>query len=70
MMLEATGRDYALWYIVRSDGKRRARLNVISHILDTIPYENIRHPTVRLPERSPESVSREGQRFVKEKFWR
>ena len=73
MMLEATDRDHAPWYIVRSDDKRRARLNVISHILDTIPYEKIRHPTVRLPKRSPkgrydESVSLEGRRFVKEKF--
>ena len=73
MMLEATDRDIAPWYIVRSDDKRRARLNVISHILDSVPYEKIRHPTVRLPKRSAkarydESVSLEGRRFVKEKF--
>ena len=39
MMLEATDTDYAPWHIVRSDEKRRARLNLISHFLSLLPYE-------------------------------
>ena len=38
-MLEATDTDFAPWYLLRSDDKRRARLNLISHFLSLIPYE-------------------------------
>ena len=41
MMLEATDTKHAPWYIVRSDDKRRARLNCISHILKAIPYKKV-----------------------------
>ncbi len=51
MMLGATDTDYAPWYIVRSDDKRRARLNVISHFLGLIPYEAPEHKKVKLPSR-------------------
>ena len=40
-MLKATDTKQAPWYIVRSDDKRRARLNVISHILSQIPYKKV-----------------------------
>src|SRR5262245_2978890 len=40
LMLEATDTEYAPWYIVPSDDKRRARLNCISHLLGLIPYTN------------------------------
>src|SRR5947208_7158452 len=40
-MLEATDSKHAPWYIVRSDDKRRARLNCISHILKLIPFEKV-----------------------------
>ena len=39
MMLQTTDSEHAPWYIVRSDDKRRARLNCISHILDLIPFD-------------------------------
>src|SRR5262249_45004706 len=39
MMLQATDTNVAPWYIVRSDDKRRARLNTISHLLSLIPYK-------------------------------
>lgn len=39
MMFEATDTEAAPWYIVRSDDKKRARLNCISHLLTLIPYE-------------------------------
>jgi hypothetical protein len=40
-MFEATETKHAPWRLIRSDDKRRARLNVISHILETIPYKKI-----------------------------
>jgi hypothetical protein len=37
--------------VVHSNDKRRARLNVISHMLNHIPYEELPHPKVKLPKR-------------------
>lgn len=42
----------APWFIVRSDDKRRARLNVIDHLLRRIPYKNAPRERVKLPKRS------------------
>ena len=41
-MFAATDTGFAPWYVARSDDKRRARLNIISHILSRIPYESCR----------------------------
>src|SRR6476620_1617756 len=51
-MLKATDTRKAPWYIVRSDDKKRARLNTIAHLLKQIPYKKIERPKVRLPDRS------------------
>ncbi len=51
-MFEATDTRHAPWRLIRSDDKRRARLNVISHILETIPYKKIAREKVKLPKRS------------------
>ena len=52
-MLESTDTEHAPWHIVRSDDKRRARLNLIAHFLTLTPYEELpRTPTTTLP-RSP-----------------
>ena len=51
LMLEATDTDYAPWYIVHSDDKRRARLNLISHFLSLLPYEAKPRKPVTLPGR-------------------
>jgi polyphosphate kinase 2 len=51
-MLKATDTRYAPWYIVRSDDKRRARLNAIAHLLKLIPHKKIEHHKVKLPNRS------------------
>jgi len=72
-MFEATDTEYAPWYVLRSDDKRRARLNCITHILGLIPYKHIPHEKVRLPERSrkhpyDDQASLEGRRFVDEKY--
>lgn len=50
-MFQASDSSWAPWYVVRSDDKKRARLNVISHILKHIPYESISPEKVKLPER-------------------
>lgn len=50
-MFLATDTPWAPWFVVRSDDKKRARLNTISHILRHIPYEEIEQPTVTLPDR-------------------
>ena len=52
MMLEATDTEQAPWHVVRSDDKRRARLNCISHILSSIPFRKVPHAKVKLPKRS------------------
>src|SRR4029079_13850653 len=48
-MLKATDTKAAPWYIVRSDEKRRARLNTIAHLLKMIPHKKLKHHKVRLP---------------------
>jgi polyphosphate kinase 2 len=50
-MFEATDTSWAPWYVVDSDDKERARLNVISHLLGLIPYEPLEHHQVELPKR-------------------
>src|SRR5262249_20600118 len=49
---DATDTDYAPWYIVRSDDKKRARLNCIAHLLNVIPYKRVRQEKIKLPKRS------------------
>jgi polyphosphate kinase 2 len=50
-MFAATDTEWAPWYVVRSDDKKRARLNVISHLLTQIPYQDIPREKVKLPKR-------------------
>jgi len=52
-MFAATDLPFAPWYVVRSDDKRRARLNVIRHLLSRIPYEDVtrRGKQPKLPDR-------------------
>ena len=72
-MLEKTDSKHAPWYIVRSDDKRRARLNCISHLLHAIPFKKVKHPKVKLPKRSDKGsyddrATLKGRRFVAERF--
>jgi polyphosphate kinase 2 (PPK2 family) len=72
MMLEATDTKDAPWYIVRSDDKRRARLNCISQLLSLIHYEGVPREKVRLPKRShkgeyDDQATLSGRTFVEEK---
>ena len=50
-MFQATDTSHAPWHVVRSDDKRRARLNIIAHLLDTIPYKEAPREKVKLPDR-------------------
>ncbi|WP_027577943.1 polyphosphate kinase 2 [Bradyrhizobium sp. Ai1a-2] len=73
LMLKATSSKHAPWHIIRSDDKRRARLNCISHILDLIPYKRIRRNKVKLPKRSTkghynDQTGLRGMTFVAERY--
>jgi hypothetical protein len=52
LMLKATSTPHAPWYVVRSDDKRRARLNCIAHLLKVIPHKRIQKDKIKLPKRS------------------
>src|SRR5262245_44030241 len=72
-MLKKTDTKHVPWYLVRSDDKRRARLNCISHILDMVPHKKMKRPTVRLPKRSDrgkydDQASLKGRKFVEERY--
>lgn len=72
-MLEATDSKHAPWFIVRSDDKKRARLNCISHLLSRIPYGAVPREKVKLPKRKSKDIYDDqaplkGRRFVAEKF--
>jgi polyphosphate kinase len=72
-MLEATDSKHAPWYIVRSDDKRKARLNCIAHLLRMIPYGKAPREKVKLPKRKSkgsydDQISLRGRHFVPEKY--
>jgi polyphosphate kinase 2 len=73
MMLEATDTKHAPWRILPSDDKKRARLNCISYLLDTIPYKKVPRDEVKLPKRSTkgeydDQASLKGRKFVPERY--
>ena len=73
MMLDHTDSVHAPWYVVDSNDKKRARLNVISHILSQIPYKRIEHDKVKLPERSnkkkyDDHATMVSRKYILEKF--
>jgi polyphosphate kinase len=58
-MIEGTHSSWAPWYIVPADNKRRARLNLIRHLLDSIPYKKVDVELPRIPkvQRRPKNAS-------------
>ena len=67
----ATDTAWAPWYVVHSDDKRRARLNVLTHILSKVPYEAPPRAKVKLPKRQERGDYKETDypyRFVPEVF--
>src|SRR5262245_34780540 len=67
-MLEATDTKHAPWVIVRSDDKKRARLNVISHLLKQIPYKKVDRDKVKLPNRSKKHAYDDEATIAKRNF--
>ena len=50
-MFDATDTPWAPWYVAVSDDKKRARLNIISHLLTQIPYKELPREKIKLPKR-------------------
>ena len=72
-MFLATDTDFAPWYIVPADDKKRARLNCISHFLSLIPYEDVTPGKIKLGERNmankyDDELSPEGKHFIPQKY--
>jgi polyphosphate kinase 2 len=72
-MLKATDTRFAPWNIVRSDDKKRARLNTIAHLLKLLPHKKIKRKTVKLPNRSrkhayDDEASLARRRFIPEVY--
>ena len=71
-MFAATDTGFAPWYVARSDDKRRARLNLIRHLLSRIPYKDVtREEKVKLPKRQKRGGYRESDypfKYIPEKY--
>ena len=73
MMLKATDSKHAPWNIVRSDDKKKARLNCLTHFLSLIPYRKVPHEKVKLPPRKhkghyDDQAPLKGRHFIPEKY--
>jgi polyphosphate kinase len=70
-MFAATDTDLTPWYVARSDDKRRARLNIITHLLSRIPYRKAPREKIKLPKRQKPGDYREPKRplrYIEEVF--
>ena len=72
-MLDATDTEWAPWHILRSDDKKRARLNCIHHLLKLIPYKKVPREKIKLADRSmkgayDDQAALKGRKFVPEKY--
>jgi polyphosphate kinase 2 len=70
-MFKTTDTAWAPWYVVKSDDKKRARLNLITHLLGHIQYKKVRRDKVKLPKRQKAHGYREPDypfKFIPEKF--
>jgi polyphosphate kinase 2 (PPK2 family) len=70
-MFQATDTAWAPWYVVKSDDKKRARLNLITHLLGRIPYKKVPRGKVVLPKRQKPRCYREPDypfKFIPEKY--
>lgn len=72
-MLEATDTKHAPWHVVRSDNKKRARLNCITHLLSLIPYKKLPREKIKIPKRSnkgkyDDQATMSGRQFIPEVY--
>ena len=73
VLFEATDTKHAPWHIIRTDDKRRGRLNCISQILSLIPYKKVGRPKIKLPKRVTKNsyddqASLQGRHFAPVKY--
>jgi polyphosphate kinase 2 (PPK2 family) len=70
MMLKATDTKVAPWYIVRSDNKKRACLNCISHLLSVIPYKREKVKLLKRKNKGAydDQATLKGRKFVPETY--
>jgi len=61
-MFAASDTDFAPWYVADSNDKRRARLNILTHLLSLIPYEAPKRAKIVLPKRQKRGGYRESER--------
>ncbi len=70
-MFAATDTEFAPWHLARTDDKRRGRLNIITHLLEQIPYKALPREKIKLPKRQKRGGYREIDhpfRFIKEVY--
>ncbi|MCC7325717.1 MAG: polyphosphate kinase 2 [Burkholderiales bacterium] len=70
-MFAATDTPWAPWYVANSEDKKRVRLNIISHLLSRIPYEEVRREKIKLPDRQKPKGYKDpdySYKYVPEKF--
>jgi hypothetical protein len=70
-MFAATDTDFAPWHVALSNDKRRARLNIIGHLLGSIPYKDAPREKVKLPKRQKPGDYRDPKypfKFIAERF--
>jgi len=70
-MFSATDTGFAPWYVVRSDDKRRAQLNLISHLLSHVHYKELPRQKIALPKRQKRGNYKDSDyefKYVKEKY--
>jgi polyphosphate kinase 2 (PPK2 family) len=70
-MFAATDTAWAPWWVAHTDDKKTARLNIISHLLSHVPYEEVPREPVKLPKRQPSGGYKEPDypfRYVPDKY--
>jgi polyphosphate kinase 2 len=70
-MFATTDTEFAPWYVARSDDKKRARLNIITHLLEHVPYKKLPQEKVKLPKRQKAGGYREPDypfKFIDERY--
>jgi polyphosphate kinase len=70
-MIAATDTEHAPWHLARSDDKKRVRLNIITHLLEQIPYKSLPRRKVKLPLRQKPGDYKEPDypfKYIPEKF--
>ncbi|HET6565314.1 MAG TPA: polyphosphate kinase 2, partial [Xanthomonadales bacterium] len=70
-MFKATDSGFAPWIVVPSDEKKRAQLNLISHLLNTVPYQELPREKITFPKRQPRGDYRESNypfKYVKDRY--